>query len=394
MVWIHGGGFSTGAGSHPIYDGAEFARRGVVLVTLNYRLGLLGFMAHPGLTAESPYHALGNYGVMDQVAALKWMKANIAAFGGDPERVTVFGQSAGAMTIEAMLVSPMAKGLFQQAILQSVGAMRPLADLAQAEQAGLQVGKDLAALRQLPAAELTARLSRGGTDAREVTAPRPLGVIVDGYVLPRSDREAFATGQYAKIPLIIDSNKDKGGGTARNIPIRTKVELQTYLRRNFSTRPDEAISAYPAANDAEVRPALARLLGDTEFNYGTCAMLRAVSCDQPPVWRYLFTRPRNNAADAPIHGAELQYVFGTLPEQHRGQKRPFDGTDQRVSQAMIDAWVRFASTGDPNGGDLPAWPAYDAAWDNYLEFGTTIATGEAGPVPRLDFLDRFYSSSR
>jgi carboxylesterase type B len=394
MVWIYGGGFTTGGGSHPTYDGAEFARRGVVLVTLNYRLGLLGFMAHPGLTAESPDHASGNYGVMDQIAALQWVRRNIAAFGGDPNRVTVFGQSAGAMTIEAMLVSPLAKGLFHQAILQSVGAMRPLSTLAQAESAGLEIDPDLAALRRLPAAELTARLSRGGTETREVTAPRPLAVIVDGHVMPRTDREAFATGQYARIPLIVGSNRDEGGGMARNAPVRTQRDLQDYLRRNFGAAPEAALAAYPAGSDAAVKPALARLFGDTEFNYGTRSLLRAVSREQPQAWRYLFTRPRNNAADAPIHGAELQYVFGTLPGQHRGQKRPFDATDQAVSQAMTDAWVRFASTGNPNGGTLPAWAPYQSERDNYLEFGTTIATGETGAAPSLDFLDRMMGGGR
>jgi para-nitrobenzyl esterase len=371
MVWIYGGGFSTGSGSHPTYEGAEFARRGVVLVTLNYRLGLLGFMAHPGLTAESPDRASGNYGVMDQIAALQWIRRNIVAFGGDPNRVTIFGQSAGAMTIEAMLVSPLAQGLFQHALLQSVGAMRPMGTLAQAEQAGLELGEDLPALRRTTAAALTARLSRGGTESREASKPRPMGVIVDGHVVPVSDREAFSSGKYAKVPLIVGTNLDEGGGMARSAPIQTLAEFQDYLRRNFPEASREATDAYPAAGDAEVRPALARLLGDTEFNYGTRTLLRLASRDQPRVWRYLFTRHRDNAAHAPIHGAELQYVFGTLAGQHRGQRRPFDATDIAVSRAMTDAWVRFATTGDPNGSDLPHWPAYDAERDNYLECGRT-----------------------
>jgi len=394
MVWIYGGAFTTGSGSHPSYDGTEFAKRGVVLVTLNYRLGLLGFMAHPALTAESPEHASGNYGVLDQIAALRWVRRNIAAFGGNPDNVTVFGQSAGAMTTEAMLVSPLAHRLFDRAILQSVGALRPSLTLAQAEANGLSVGADLNILRGLPPEELTERLGRGSGGDRDVSSPRPLGVVVDGYVMPSSDRTAFTDGRYSHIPLIVGSNEDEGGGMARGAPLGTVADYQEYMRRNFGADAPRALAQYPAAGDADVRPQLARLFGDTQFNFGTRTMLRCIAREQRQLWRYLFTRRRDDGTAAPIHGAELQYVFGTLGARHRGARRPYDATDSALSRTMMDAWVRFATTGDPNGGGLPPWPTYDAASDNYLELGRTIAARASGERPQLDFLDKFAQKPR
>jgi para-nitrobenzyl esterase len=191
MVGIYGGGFINGSGSHPSYDGTPFAIRGVVLVTLNYRMELFGFMAHPALTAESPNKASGNYGLMDQVAALQWVKRNIAAFGGDPNRVTVFGQSAGAMSIESLMTSPMARGLFQQAILQSVGAMRPMSNLSEAESFGLQVGEKIDDLRAMTSGALVQRLKELSKPERDVTTKRQMDTIVDGYVIPSADYTSF-----------------------------------------------------------------------------------------------------------------------------------------------------------------------------------------------------------
>ena len=390
MVWIYGGGFTYGSGSHPSYDGEALARRGVVVVTLNYRVGLFGFMAHPDLTAESSRHASGNYALMDQTAALGWVQRNIGAFGGDPARVTVFGQSAGALAITSLMTSPGAKGLFQQAIVQSVGVMRPMSTLKEAEAFGSRVGPRISDLRKLDATALVQRLRELTTGERDMTSVRPLGVIVDGDVIPRDDRRAFANGQYADMPMIVGSNLNEGGGAVRNYPIHSTAEFRDYVARNFKGSEARALAAYPVQSDADVGQQLAHLYSDTQFNFGTREMLRLVATRQPKTYRYLFTQRRNGAASAPIHGDELQYVFDNLDALHRGRVRPSDAADAKVATAMADAWVRFAKTGDPNGGDLPRWPAYESSHEPYLAFGAPLGNANGNRTAQLDMIREYY----
>jgi para-nitrobenzyl esterase len=394
MVWIYGGGFTYGSGSHPSYDGEALARRGIVVVTLNYRMGLFGFMAHPQLSAESADRSSGNYALMDQIAALKWVQRNIAAFGGDPQRVTVAGQSAGAMAISSLMTSGQARGLFQQAILQSVGVMRPMASLQEAEKFGLKAGPDIGELRRMEAASLVQRLKEIGAGAREVTSPRTLGVIVDGSVIQQDDYKAFAKGEYARIPLIVGSNANEGGGMARGLPVKSAAQFRDYLARNFVGSEDRALQAYALKGDADVMPVLSNLLSDTEFLFGTREMMRAVAPQQPRLYRYVFTQHRNGAPAAPIHGDELQYPFDNLGAAHRGRVRPSDASDQKVASAMADAWARFVKAGDPNGSGLPAWPRYEPAREQYLEFGREIRPAAFGTDPQLDMLRDFYARRR
>jgi para-nitrobenzyl esterase len=390
MVWIYGGGFTYGSGSHPSYDGEALAKRGVVVVTLNYRVGLFGFMAHPDLTAESPRKASGNYALMDQSAALRWVQRNIGAFGGDPARVTVFGQSAGALAITSLMTSPQAKGLFQQAIVQSVGVMRPMSTLKDAEAFGSKVGPRIAELRKLDASALVQRLRDVAPGERDMTSARPLGVIVDGDVIPRDDRSAIAGGQFASMPMIAGSNLNEGGGAVRNYPVRNTTEFYDYVARNFKGGETQALAAYPVQSDAEVGQQLAHLYSDTQFNFGTREMLRIVAGRQPKTYRYLFTQQRNGAAAAPIHGDELQYVFDNLNAPHRGRVRPSDASDAKVATAMADAWVRFAKTGDPNGGDLPNWPSYDGSREPYMAFGSRLGVAEGNRTAQLDMIRDYY----
>lgn len=391
LVWIYGGGFTYGSGSHPSYDGEPLARRGIIVVSFNYRMGLFGFMAHPQLSATSPTRASGNYGLMDQIAALQWVQRNIAAFGGDPARVTVVGQSAGAMSISSLMTSAKARGLFHQAILQSVGAMRPMSDLADAEKFGLTVGPDIAALRRLPAADLVKRLKDVTPPGREVTSTRGIGTIVDGDVVTQDDRKAYARGQHMHIPLIVGTVANEGGGVARSLGLRSVAELQAYLARNFPGREEAAQRAYQARTDNDVMRVLSDLVSDTQYLYGTRELLRSVAPREPRLYRYTFSQRRNGDAADPIHGAELQYPFETLNALHRNRQRPFDAKDIQVSRAMADAWARFVKTGDPNGGDLPAWPRYGKE-EAYLDFGAAIRSGQLPPSPRLDLIRDHYAA--
>ena len=390
MVWIYGGGFTYGSGSHPSYDGEALARRGVVVVTLNYRVGLFGFMAHPDLTAESPRKASGNYALMDQSAALRWVQRNIAGFGGDPGRVTVFGQSAGALAITSLMTSPQAKGLFQQAIVQSVGVMRPMSTLKEAEAFGVRVGPRIDDLRRMEASVLVQRLRDLAPSEREMTTARPLGVIVDGDVIPRDDRRAFGNGQFASMPVIAGGNLNEGGGAVRNYPVRSALEFRDYLSRNFKGSEAPALSAYPVQADAEVSQQLAHLYSDTQFNFGTREMLRITAAKQP-TYRYLFKQQRNGSAAAPIHGDELQYVFDNLDAPHRGRQRPYNAADAKVAAAMADAWVRFAKTGDPNGGDLPTWPRYDGSREPCMAFDGTPRAEDGNRTLQLDMIRDYYA---
>ncbi|MBC7469994.1 MAG: carboxylesterase family protein, partial [Ramlibacter sp.] len=219
MVWIHGGGFVGGSGSDLLSDGALMAHRNVVVVGFNYRAGLFGFLAHPGLSRESPNHVSGNYGLLDQIAALHWVQRNIVAFGGDPQRVTAFGVSAGSASISLLLASPMGKGLFQQAILQSAGAARPLATLAEAEQAGTALGDDIDALRALPAQALFENTSLLSPRVRGLTTPRLLRPIRDGWLLPEDERQVFKAHRLHAMPLLVGSNADEGSLLTRAWPI-------------------------------------------------------------------------------------------------------------------------------------------------------------------------------
>jgi carboxylesterase type B len=394
MVWIYGGGFTYGSGSHPTYDGEALAKRGIVVVTLNYRVGLFGFMAHPQLTAESPDKASGNYALMDQIAALQWVQRNIAAFGGDPKKVTVAGQSAGAMAISALMTSDGARGLFQQAILQSVGVMRPRSTLKEAEAFGLQAGASIAELRRMDAPALVQRLKDIAPGDREVTSARGLHVIVDGSVVKQEDWRAYPRGDHMRIPMIVGATTNEGGGIARNHPVKTTAQFKDFLGRNFRGLESQATQAYAADSDALVLPVLSDLVSDTQFLYGTREMLRTTAAQGIPVYRYVFSQKRNGSATEPIHGDELQYPFENLGALHRNRVRPSDPSDAKIAKEMADAWARFVKTGNPNGGTLPNWPTYSASNEQYLEFGKEIRSGVLGPSPRLDLIRDHYARQR
>jgi len=393
MVWVYGGSFVFGSGSENRIDGETFARKGVVLVTVNYRVGLFGFLAHPGLTKESSDGFSGNYGLLDVLASLRWIRDNIAAFGGDPERVTLFGVSAGSAAVSLLMASPLAKGLFQQAILESPGTFRPLAGLAEAETAGRKLGEDIEALRRLSAAELLEKEHLLVPTMRGLTTPRVLRPIRDGHVIPEDERPAFNGGRFLAIPTIVGSNTDEGTSLTATWPVKTVADWQGVVRENFPRDIDEAQRQYPVTSDADVRRAVGDVFADTQFNYGVWGLARAVAKRQPKTYRYLFSRRRPGVASGPNHGEEVVYVFNHLDIPPRGQvEAVFDEIDQNVADAMQEAWVRFAASGDPNGPGLPRWPTYDAKADEVLEFGDEIRVTRDWRRSQVEFLDRFFEA--
>lgn len=392
MVWFYGGSFLFGSASDIRFDGEAFARKGVVLVTAAYRVGLFGYLAHPGLTRESPHGASGNYGLLDQIAALGWVQRNIAAFGGDPGRVTAFGVSAGSASLALLLTTPLAAGLFQRTILESPGAFRPLASLAEAESAGMALGPDIDGLRQMPAEEILAKTGLLVPKVRGLTSPRVLRPIRDGWVIREDERDAFKAGRFHAMPMIVGGNADEGATLTEAWPIRTPADLRELAAANFPQALDAVGALYPATRDDEVRGRVAEVFADTQFNYGVWQLARAMSARTPRTWRYLFLRRRPGRLDGPNHGEEVQYVFNTLGLALPGQEAaPFDGVDEDVAEAMQAAWVRFAATGDPNGEGLPRWPAYRADDDPYLVFDDAISTGANWRRRQMDFLDGYYT---
>jgi carboxylesterase type B len=390
MVWLHGGGFVGGSGADARCEGSKLARRGVVVVTFNYRAGLFGYLAHPALSDEAGGLS-GNYGLLDQVAALEWVRENIAGFGGDPGRVTVFGVSAGSASIALLLTSPRAKGLFQRAILHSPGTARPLASLAEAESAGRALGEDIDALRQLPALALFARTSKLTPVVRGLTTPRVLRPIRDGVLIPQDERDAFAARRLHAMPIFVGTNSDEGTLLTRNWPVATLAEYDALMAANFSDDLERARSVYPATTDAEAKPAVAEAFADTQFNYGARLLLRSMARLNVACWRYRFTRRRPGQHDGPHHGDEVGYVFGNLASGRGVDEASFDAADVSLSDAMSAAWVAFASHANPNVAGANAWPRYDAvAHDGPLAFGDRIEIVTDPHRQRLDFLDAYY----
>lgn len=393
MVWLHGGGFTSGSGADTRCDGAALARAGVVVVTFNYRSGVFGFLAHPGLSRESEHRSSGNYGLQDQVAALRWVRENIAGFGGDPQRVTAFGVSAGSASIALLLTLTAAEGLFQRAILHSPGTARPLATLAEAEAAGAAIDADIGALRALGADQVLALTTRLNPAVRGLTTPRVLRPIRDGWLVHEDERPAFLAGRLQAMPLIVGTNRDEGTLLTRSWPVERAADNRRLLVANFARDLAPALAFYGSADDAGARAGIAAAFADTQFNYGARLLLRSMVARGQPCWRYLFTRRRPGQADGPHHGDEVGYVFGNLAAGRGAAPEPFDDTDHAVAAAMAAAWVAFARDGDPGAPAGMAWRACSAADDSRFEFGDRFGMAADDRRAPLDFLERYYSSA-
>lgn len=359
MVWIHGNGYTRGSGSHNTYDGGALASRGVVVVTLNYRLGLAGFLAHPELTAESEHGSSGNYGLLDQIAALRWVQENIRVFGGDPSRVTVFAQSAGATCSQLLMASPLTEGLFAQAILHSPGSMRPMATLSQAESAGTSVGRSINDLRQLSINALWPMASLLVPAVRRLASPRGMGPIVDGWIVRGDDISNYRAKRVRSMPVMVGVTANEGRRLTERMPIRTASEVFKYLANSFGSERDIP-SAYLPKGDDTASSVLDLVVGDTQFNYGAWSIGEEMRSLGGNVFRYTFRQPIPGSDLPPTHDDELPYVFGTLETGNlwRGAT-PTIGIsedDRNLSQAMGNAWTSFARDGNPSSSLLPTWP--------------------------------------
>ncbi len=379
MVWIHGGAWTRGTGATPTYDGVALAKKGVVVVTTNYRLGVFGFMAHPELTAESPQHASGNYAILDHVAALKWVQKNIAAFGGDPSRVTIFGESAGSWSVNSVQATPLAKGLFHRAIGESGGQFASTMTLAAAERAGVAFAKaagaeSLAALRALPAEKVLA-------------TPFRSGINVDGYVLPDTVRNLFAQKKQNDVPVLVGSNANEW--TTLSNPAQFPKTLDAYRQRvetQYGAAVKDYDAVYPVKTEADIAEALLGVGRDTTFTLEMRTWARMVTASGKPAFLYQFTRvpPGPNPAWGAYHASEIQYAFNNV------SARPWaTDVDRRLADQMSSYWVNFATSGDTNGKGLPKWTPYDASAEPYMELGDNVQVKNHLLKAQLDFLEGF-----
>jgi len=395
MVWLHGGGFVVGSGAWPQYDGGMLARRGVVLVTLNYRLGALGFLAHPALSRESDRGVSGNYGLLDQIAALRWVRANIAAFGGNPANVTLFGQSAGGRSTGYLMVSPPAQGLFHRAIMESGPSIGPTPTLRDssygfpaAETQGESVAPDLTRLRAMSADQVLAQLPTAPT----LSAGTHYYPVIDGVVVPDDPAVLVGTSSQAKVPVVLGLNADEGLFFASDAP-RTISAYRDLVRATFPAELVDAIlSMYPAASDSEAPAAVLRLFGDYRL-VGPIVLTARAASRVTGVYMYQFSRvsPLSRSMwGGAAHTAEIPYVFDAITSN----TPQFEERDHTLSHAMAGAWVQFARTGNPNGKGLPQWPAYRSPDYRFLEYGDDTTVRSNARNPQVDFVRRVLETMR
>jgi para-nitrobenzyl esterase len=398
MVWIHGGGFISGSGSLPPMYGRRFSgTENVVLVSVNYRLGVFGFFALPELSAESPQGVSGNYGLLDQNAALQWVRRNIAAFGGDPRRVTIFGQSAGGQSVIAHLVSPLNRGLFARAISESaryqdhgVGiwstvslAEQELEGSALCKTLGVAPGpRTLASLRKIPADILVTATAPAPSPLPLlfVQPPQPsFQPVVDGYVLPDEPWRLLSQGAWARVPLLIGSNQDECAMWTSSVKPQAADAVATAARRRVSwyAGPDWPVldAQFPVADNGGLLPATSRLMTALEFNAPARYTARTVATQGVPAYLYYFSRVPPGKGQSAHHSAEIPYVFDSLnPAKAVGQP---ESADLALASRMADYWATFAATGDPNAPGQPRWPRYDPAADVLLRLDAPATAAKA-----------------
>jgi para-nitrobenzyl esterase len=415
MVWIYGGGYNTGGTSEPRQDGAHLSSKGVIVVSFNYRLGIFGFFADSALAAGSPHHASGDYGLLDAIAALQWVRENISAFGGNPANVTIFGESAGSFAVSSLMASPLGKGLFEHAIGESGGAFENPHHKSQtinereeqdADFARTQLHAETAEqLRALPADQLL----------QAQTAAAHTGISffpgVDGYFLPQTPDAIFAAGKQNDVPLLAGWNHDEGGSgkaetvvtptggstapTAANAPSDLD-RLKAIAEKDFPGHEQEFLQAFSAKTNAEAVTRIAQYDADQFIAYGTWAWLEAqTQTGQAPVYRYHFELVPPSDSLFPnrygvFHSDDIEYVFGNLDSRPGVQWRPEDYT---MSNDMMTYWTNFAKTCDPNGSGLPQWPTYTAASGSKIMVLTVPPFAEKDPLrDQFLFLQTAYAS--
>lgn len=397
LVWIYGGGFSFGSTSESVYTGEKLAQKGVVLVSIAYRVGALAFLAHPELTAENPNHVSGNYGLLDQIAALQWIQKNIKAFGGDPDKVTIFGESAGAISVSMLCASPLAKGLFHGAISQSGGSFGPtrsttypgenMKTLKQAEADGEAFLKkagasSIAELRKLDAEKLPGGFGMGNS-----------WPIVDGYVIPDDQSKLYEAGKYNDVPVLIGYNSDEGASFSRE---KTPEEFIANVKVRYGKFADDLIKAYPVGTSSV--PKTARDLSrDAAFGWQTWIWARLQSqTGKSKVFYYYFDQHPEYPEGSPQygfgspHGQDVAYVF-----QHLDASNPQTSkTDLEISDAMSTYWTNFAKYGDPNGNHMPVWPPFSDSNPQVMYFNQAPYVGTVPSAESLNVLDAYFKWRR
>ncbi|MEO6547315.1 MAG: carboxylesterase family protein [Ferruginibacter sp.] len=397
LVWIYGGGFAVGYTSDPMYNGANLAKKGVILVSIAYRVGQLGFLAHPELSKESPNHVSGNYGLLDMIAGLDWIKKNIAALGGDPNKVTIFGESAGGIAVSMLCASPLAKGLFQGAISESGGSFGPT-------RSTTFPGENMKTLQQAEA-EGQAFVQKAGvasiTELRKMDAdkvPSGFGMaggwpITDGYVVPDDQHKLYEAGKYNDVPILVGYNSDEGASFS---PPKTSEDYISGVQKRYGKFADDLIKAYPTGTSTV--PKTARdLARDAAFGWQTWswATLHAKTGKSKVFYYYFDQHPdypdtsKRFGYGSP-HGQEVAYVF-----QHLDTTKPeINSTDISIADAMSTYWTNFAKYGHPNSKDVPAWPEFSNAKPTVMYFAKTPHTGPVPSAASLKVLDRYFAWRR
>jgi para-nitrobenzyl esterase len=397
LVWIHGGGFSFGSTSEPVYSGEMLAKKGVVLVSLAYRLGPLGFLAHPELNAESPYRVSGNYGLLDMIAGLGWIQKNISGFGGDPDQVTIFGESAGGIAVSMLCASPLAKGLFHGAISQSGGSFGPprpttypgenLKLLKTAEQDGLAYAEkagatSIAELRKIEADSLPGGWGIGSA-----------WPIIDGHVIPDDQFDLYETGTYNDVPVLIGYNSDEGASFTRE---KTPEAYISSVEKRYGRFADTLLKAYPTSEN-HISKTARDLIRDAAFGWHTWSWARLQSrTGRSKVFYYYFDQHPDYPEDSPRHGfgsphgQDIAYVFMHLDDSDSGTSR----SDLEISEAMGTYWTNFAKSGDPNGESVPEWPVFSEANPEVMYFGPTPRIGPVPGAVSLEILDDYFEWRR
>ena len=401
MVWIYGGGFTGGQTSAPAYDGTRLAQKGVVMVSVAYRVGVFGFLAHPDLSRESGKGS-GNYGLQDQIAGLQWVKANIAKFGGNPNRVTIFGESAGGISVSMLAASPAAKGLFQGAISESGGHFggarfaneggltTPSLGVAEANGKRFleKVGaSDIEAARKIAADKLQAAVGPG------LASYWP---VFDGDVLPSDQYELYQAKRFNDTPILVGTNSDEGGLFVQGGS--TPARFEQYVRDNFGKGADAILAAYPHATDADAAKAGRDLMRESTFAWHTWAwaMLQAEK-GKSKAYVYYYDHRTPQQPNGAGHGAEIGYVFGTIaamPSLSATPATPPRPEDNTLSELVMNYWTNFAKRFDPNGAGLPQWPAFSSADQRVMFFDGQPSARPVPNIQQIKALDAYYAWRR